>query len=365
MTSATRNIEKLKIFTDFSMLSDLLPIEPILYPFCEPSNSDFVFENHRKLGSEFLSFSSLEESDIVVVPTNWEALLSTGQAEVATQLILQARRLKKITVSFFGGDCSHLKLPIETDIIFRQSLYDFIKKPNDFAYPAWSEDILTKYTHRELRIRTKSDNPVIGFCGFVNRTRVKTHIKYHVLSTLGKTQKVFGLKRLPPYSSGHILRAKALATLSGAAGIDTNFILRDASFFADKRQRDTEQNRADFVENLLESDYVLCPRGSGNYSFRFYEALCCGRVPVFINTHCVLPYDFEINWRQYCVWIEESDLPRIGEKILEFHERLSPQEFIDLQRQCRQLWEDYIEPSSFFKNLHRHIGSHVKHHASS
>lgn len=29
------------------------------------------------------------------------------------------------------------------------------------------------------------------------------------------------------------------------------------------------------------SDYVLCTRGNGNYSIRFYEALCRGRIPVF------------------------------------------------------------------------------------
>ena len=58
-----------------------------------------------------------------------------------------------------------------------------------------------------------------------------------------------------------------------------------------------KQLRFEFIRNILSSDYTLCFRGSGNYSLRFYETLCLGRIPLFINTDCKLPFEDEINWR--------------------------------------------------------------------
>ena len=99
-----------------------------------------------------------------------------------------------------------------------------------------------------------------------------------------------------------------------------------------------QKARQEYVQNMIESDYILCARGAGNFSYRLYETLSCGRIPVFIDTDCVLPYNFAIEWKKYCVWVNEGELSHIAEKVAEFHSRLSPQEFLDLQSACRRLW---------------------------
>lgn len=113
--------------------------------------------------------------------------------------------------------------------------------------------------------------------------------------------------------------------------------------------------RQEYFQNMIDSDYILCCSGYENYSIRLYETLSCGRIPVFINTDCVLPYDFAIDWKKYCVWVDRSELSLIGEKILDFHNNLSTQEFIDLQHECRQFWEKWISPEGFFSNFYRHL----------
>lgn len=65
------------------------------------------------------------------------------------------------------------------------------------------------------------------------------------------------------------------------------------------------------------SDYVLCARG-GDFSYRLYETLSYGRIPVFVDTDCVLPYDSEIKWKDYCVWVDEKEVNRIGERSRSF-----------------------------------------------
>jgi hypothetical protein len=106
---------------------------------------------------------------------------------------------------------------------------------------------------------------------------------------------------------------------------------------------------------MLESDYVLCARGNGNFSYRLYETLCMGRIPVFIDTDCVLPLDFDIDWRDYCVWVDEAEIEQIGDQVLEFHESLDESEFEERQRACRRLWETHISPQGFFANFHLHF----------
>jgi hypothetical protein len=106
---------------------------------------------------------------------------------------------------------------------------------------------------------------------------------------------------------------------------------------------------------MVNSDYILCARGKGNFSFRLYETLSCGRIPVFINTDCVLPYDFEINWKEFCVWVEEEDIDSIAKRVAEFHNALTPEGFTAIQRKCRKLWEDRLSPEGFFANFHKHL----------
>jgi len=86
-----------------------------------------------------------------------------------------------------------------------------------------------------------------------------------------------------------------------------------------------------------------------------YETLSFGRIPIFINTDCVLPYDFAIDWKKYCVWVDESELPFIADKVADFHNALAPQEFEDLQYECRRMWEEWLSPEGFFDNFYRHL----------
>ena len=97
-------------------------------------------------------------------------------------------------------------------------------------------------------------------------------------------------------------------------------------------------------------------RGTGNFSMRFYETLCLGRIPIFVDTDCVLPYDFSLDWKQHCVWIDRSEIPFIAEKVADFHAALSPDDFIDLQRGNRELWEERLSTEGFYSHFYEHLG---------
>jgi len=46
------------------------------------------------------------------------------------------------------------------------------------------------------------------------------------------------------------------------------------------RYRNYPLTRAEFSQDLLAHRFVVCPRGSGLDSFRFWDTLCCGGIPI-------------------------------------------------------------------------------------
>ena len=359
---------KLKIFSDRSYLPEGIQHLPILSPFwgmfaASPEYPwTMQLKHYTEIGHSFFEFTSLEEADLAVMPFDWrvirgEVWRQTSRNKVAQDLAIsfakEVEQVGKQLVVFFSGDCSDEEIPVKNAVVFRSSPYRSMQKFNDYVIPAWNEDLVEYYLGGQVPIRQKRTKPIVGFCGRVGKNLFRMKLKtilYH-----GGMLILYKRMGISPYK-GHVLRSQALSTLSKSPMVDTNFVERDGFVFFDSGSHSAgKEPRLEFVQNMVDSDYVLCCRGVGNYSFRFYEALCCGRIPVFINTDCILPYDFAIDWKKYCVWVDESELPLIAEKVAEFHNSLSSQEFVDLQHECRRLWKQWLSPEGFFANFYRHF----------
>ena len=113
--------------------------------------------------------------------------------------------------------------------------------------------------------------------------------------------------------------------------------------------------RKEFYKNIENTDYTLCIRGTGNFSARFYETLALGRIPIFINTDCMLPFNDVIDWKKHVIWIEQREISEIATKIRNFHNGLTQDSFISLQIKNRKLWEEYFSFPGFIKNLTSHL----------
>jgi hypothetical protein len=156
---------------------------------------------------------------------------------------------------------------------------------------------------------------------------------------------------VPPPVRGHVgLRAAALRQLADHAGVDDRFVIRDryrAGAPVDAARSGAE---AEFDDNLRSATYALCVRGTGNFSARFYEALSFGRVPLFVDTDCVLPLEDLIDWRTRTVWVDAGDLDSIGDLLVVAH----PSVLDDLgrgPRALRDLWEGCLTSDGFFARL--------------
>ena len=337
---------KLKIFTDKGFLLERDCHVVLLYPFWglipEPEDDKDAgrFDEYSRLGRDFFHLvSSIAEADAVLLPFEWESNSPT-HAKVAFKLAEEAKSKGKKVMIFFNSD-SDEDIPIENSIIFRTSFYRSKCKPNEFALPGWSVDFLKQYSDGKLRVRKKGSIPIVGYCGYVD------YVHTNLVSMLLHGTRLLSFKKFKPAA---YLRGRAVRTLLRDKRIKMNFIYRTR--FGGYCDKDI---RLEYATNMQDSDYALVARGGGNFSYRLYEVLSCGRIPVFIDTDCVLPFDEIIDWKRYCIWIDVRDTDSIADKIVQFHEKISGEEFEELQVHIRQLYEEWISPVGFHKNLWRCI----------
>jgi len=304
---------------------------------------------------EMVDADDIAEADVVVIPADWYWVRGVSWAsrvdrELAAKcqgLYRRAIAAGRPTVVFFTGDRSCDRVPMRDAIVFREGPFASHMGPNDRVLPAFAEDLVEHFCGGSIVERTKGDRAVVGFCGLAGRKRgwknAAKRVAFHGL--IAATQRRWD----PSPYTGENLRVDALETLAADNRVATNFVIRSSSvFFRPGDPRDLVDVRQQYVDNLIDCDYVLCIRGSGNYSFRFYEALCMGRIPVFVNTDSAMPFPDEIDWRELCVWVDQRDAGRIGEIVADFHARLSPEQFVALQHRARAVWVDYLSARGFF-----------------
>ena len=62
-----------------------------------------------------------------------------------------------------------------------------------------------------------------------------------------------------------------------------------------------------FLEYTSRSRFALCPRGYGATSYRLYEAMQLGAIPIYISDKHLLPWDDELDWKDFCIVVKEQD----------------------------------------------------------
>lgn len=372
---------KLKVFSDQRYLPALLPTTlryvPILAPFWGELPEDAKhfktrrFERLATEGTHFLEMTSLEEADLAIFPVHWHLIKSNEEdRKRGLTFIQRARELGKPVAIFSQGDWNGDE-NLENTIILYTSSFQSSRKSNEFAMPEWTSDFVDQNLNNQIVIREKQVKPVVGFCGYAppfgvpfGISKIKGYLRLYG-DLLGLAGKFYP-------KTGHSSRVIALSELSKNSSIGTNFILRQNFAFSDKALKDAPSSperlaqklRLEYCQNIIDSDYVVCCSGYENYSIRLYETLSFGRIPIFVNTDCVLPYDFAVDWKKYCVCIDKSELNLIADKVADFHNRLSAQEFIDLQHECRKFWKEWLSPEGFFRNFYRHLNVTDERHAS-
>ena len=82
----------------------------------------------------------------------------------------------------------------------------------------------------------------------------------------------------------------------------------------------TNEQFDSYRDLISESYFSLCPRGYGPTSFRLYESISLGSVPIYISDDFFLPFKELIDWENLAVLIKPKEIKKIP---LVTHDRLT------------------------------------------
>jgi Exostosin family len=364
LNAETRTIEmnsELKIYTDVSNLeqADLKNLTPILSFHWSNLDLKEILAGKYDADSPLILTTKPDEADFFVLPMHWSCYLWNKKAAFseATKLANVAEKHQKQILVWYKGDLVPF-VPFDNAIVFLPGMLRSNPKQNQRACPVFVDDPALRFSQNDNSYRQKQAKPSVGFCGYAAVNKVKTlwsifrGIQLNISSRLGKYD-YEGVPIVP----ATLTRARALDLLAHHSQVESNFVIRD-KYYGNKVQKKSPQTGDAshvFYSNIYETDYTLCLRGYGNWSYRFYETLACGRIPVFIDTDCVLPLSAKIDWKKHCVWIDQSELKYIGEKIADFHSSLSPDKFVEQQIANRKLWEEHLTLKGFTNHFQEYL----------
>ena len=106
-----------------------------------------------------------------------------------------------------------------------------------------------------------------------------------------------------------------------------------------------------FIKVTLNSIFTLAPKGYGRSSFRLYEAMQLGSIPVYISDEPYLPWNDELNWNDFCVLISEKDIHNL-EEILNSY---SKEKIEFMQEQMKKVWETHFSLEGMYQQIIRRL----------
>jgi hypothetical protein len=300
-------MDKLKLYCEKITVSDVNE-EQLLY-FGNVDESIVKKNNTFKLFSikdflTYVEYSSIEDCDFILLPQK------VNPNQNLNDLINLSKKHNKKILLFYNDDNSEI-FNFENSVIFRTSILKSEKPTNYYSLPAFCDD-LKKQKHF---FREYSKNPTIGFCGALT----------------------------------HPLRKKIINQLENTKLINKNFILRK-NFWGGDVWGDLV--RSEYINNTLNSDFVICCRGGGNFSYRLYETICLGRIPIIIDTDIDLPFDEFLSYKENLLIIDESKIENIEDFIMDYW--INIENYHILQKNLIELWENTFSHMGFIKNLILH-----------
>lgn len=213
----------------------------------------------------------------------------------------------KKVLAFYNDD-NDASIASDNIILFRTSIINSKKKQNEYSMPAWSTDF-----KQYIKYQKKQKIPTVGFCGAIT----------------------------------HPIRQEIINNLKNDLHIHPNFIIRN-NFWGGAVHN--EIIRKEYIDNMINSDFIVCCRGAGNFSYRLYETMSMGKIPIIFDTDISLPCEDVINYNKF---IKTSSLHDITRMIKTLWDNMSDETYIDLQKYSRCMYETYISPPAFTDYIYK------------
>lgn len=278
------------IFSIVPFLNESLYYD-VLVP-CLGRHNESLYTQMYYTGTNIIQHvDNIHDCDICVLPFRFNI-----EDKRVYEICKYAKEYNKKVVCFFTSDITDTYNLPDNLILFRTSIYKSKKQNNERVMPALHPEHFCNFTENV-------DNK-ISFCGQL--TTLRNRIVQSILKI----------------------------------NVPTDFIYRQGFWAPEVGSK--IKARKQYYANLSKNRYTLCIRGEGNFSFRFYEALSFGRIPILIDTDNDLPFNNIIDWSKHIIRIQESEIPLLP-RLLEEDNRC--------MMSNREMWREYLSVNGYTKNF--------------
>ena len=141
-----------------------------------------------------------------------------------------------------------------------------------------------------------------------------------------------------------------------------NYDFEETKPIYDLQGEEKQTKLLDFLTALSQSKFVFAPRGIGSSSFRAYQAMMVGSVPI-ITGMMDYPFEDEVNWDSFSIRGDIEDLvhSRQGENrasvmrngLINKSKMLSDDEYNTMRNNGMQFWDSYCKHDALYDRLHK------------
>lgn len=298
-------MDKLKIYCiDSTDITNIIEEQILYFGKLDNSiinkNNTFIDLSQNEI-LNLIEYTDVEKCDFIYYPYK-----INEYSNINEYLKLSEDNNKKIVLLYNDDDDKIFNF--NNSIFFRTSIYKKNKPENYYSLPAFCNDLKKQCN---FFLRKKNEIPTIGFCGAIT----------------------------------HPIR-KIIIDKINNSNLSKNFLIRDKFWGGDVWG---EKVRKEYIETSLNSDIIICPRGAGNFSYRFYETLCLGRIPLVIDTDMVFPFEDFIDYDNKIIKIKQENIDNIIQEIMSFWNNIDDYELF--QKNLTFFWEKNLSPLGFINNL--------------
>jgi hypothetical protein len=140
------------------------------------------------------------------------------------------------------------------------------------------------------------------------------------------------------------------AMVDALRGHDEYLVIDAPTAWAERDARSSAGTRR-FVELMCRSVFALCPRGYGRTSYRMYEAMQLGCIPVYIYDEPWLPYTDELDWRQFAVLVPLDQAPRLHDIL----SSIPADQIAAMQRRIGEIYDTYFTLPGVLRQMLRRM----------
>lgn len=111
--------------------------------------------------------------------------------------------------------------------------------------------------------------------------------------------------------------------------------------------KDEKRNKIiDFLYKISTSRFMFAPRGVGSSSFRAYQAMMVGSIPIITGMNDY-PFKNEVDWDSICIRGDLRDLPSLVQKAIS----MSKEEYNVMRNCAMSFWDEYCRHDNLYNKL--------------